>query len=46
VFNKITTLVNEEKPNGEFTIRFDESYLPSGMYIYTILAGINYFQEK
>jgi len=36
---QITTLVNEEKPAGNYTIEFDGSSLPSGVYFYQIQAG-------
>jgi hypothetical protein len=43
VFNilgqEITTLVNEEKPSGKYTVKFDASTLPSGIYLYRITAG-------
>jgi hypothetical protein len=43
VFNvlgeKIKTLVNEEKPAGEYEVEFDGSTLPSGVYLYQLQAG-------
>ncbi|MGE5497535.1 MAG: VPS10 domain-containing protein [Syntrophothermus sp.] len=36
---EIAELVNKEQLAGEYTIRFDGSALPSGIYIYTIKAG-------
>ena len=36
---QITTLVNEEKPAGNYTLEFDGSNLPSGVYFYQIHAG-------
>jgi photosystem II stability/assembly factor-like uncharacterized protein len=36
---EITTLVNELKSPGEYSVSFDASSLPSGVYIYTIRAG-------
>ena len=36
---QITTLVNEEKPAGNYTVEFDGSNLPSGVYFYQIHAG-------
>ena len=37
--NEITTLVNEEKPAGEYEVEFDGKGLPSGIYFYTLRAG-------
>ena len=36
---EIATLVNENKPAGNFEAEFDASSLPSGMYIYKLQAG-------
>ncbi len=43
--NEISTLVNEEKPAGNYEIRFDAENLPSGIYFYKIEAG-NYSSVK
>jgi carboxyl-terminal processing protease len=37
--NEITTLVNEEKPAGNYKVEFDAIGLPSGIYFYNIKAG-------
>jgi len=37
--NEITTLVNEEKSPGTYSINFNASNLPSGIYFYIIQAG-------
>lgn len=37
--NEIQTLVNEEKPTGEYKIRFDGSNLAAGIYLYILRAG-------
>jgi len=37
--SEITTLVNEDKPIGTYTIDFDASNLPSGVYFYQLRAG-------
>ncbi|MDZ7625229.1 MAG: T9SS type A sorting domain-containing protein [Ignavibacteriaceae bacterium] len=38
--NEVTTLVNEEKERGVYTISFNASALASGMYLYRIQAGL------
>ena len=37
--NEIATLINEEKPGGAYTIKFDGSSLASGIYFYQMNAG-------
>jgi hypothetical protein len=37
--NEIATLVNEEKPAGEYEVEFDGSGLPSGIYFYRLQAA-------
>ncbi len=37
--NEVATLVNEEKSAGEYSVQFDASTLPSGVYIYQLKAG-------
>ncbi|MGB5528708.1 MAG: T9SS type A sorting domain-containing protein, partial [Ignavibacteriaceae bacterium] len=36
---EVATLVNEEKPNGEYEVEFDGADLPSGIYFYQLRAG-------
>jgi photosystem II stability/assembly factor-like uncharacterized protein len=36
--NEITTLVNEEKSQGEYIVEFNASHLPSGFYFYRMLG--------
>jgi L-ascorbate metabolism protein UlaG (beta-lactamase superfamily) len=36
---EIATLINEEKPAGSYSVSFNGSNLPSGVYIYRIQAG-------
>jgi hypothetical protein len=36
---EVTTLVNEEKESGEYTIEWDASNFPSGVYFYKLTAG-------
>jgi len=37
--NEIATLVNEEKPAGEYEVEFDGRNLPSGIYFYQLKSG-------
>ena len=37
--NEIVTLVNEEKPAGNYNVIFDASKLSSGVYFYTLKTG-------
>lgn len=37
--NELSTIVNEFKPAGTYSVQFDGSLLPSGLYIYKIEAG-------
>ncbi|MBL1153401.1 MAG: T9SS type A sorting domain-containing protein [Ignavibacteriota bacterium] len=37
--NEIATLVNEEKPAGNYNVIFDASKLSSGVYFYTLKTG-------
>jgi len=37
--NEITTLVNEKKSVGSYSVEFDSKGLPSGIYFYRIQAG-------
>ncbi|MBE0571220.1 MAG: M20/M25/M40 family metallo-hydrolase [Ignavibacteriaceae bacterium] len=37
--NEVVTLVNEDKPSGEYVVEFDGSNLPSGIYFYRLQAG-------
>lgn len=36
---EVTTLINEEKPAGNYEIEFNASNLPSGIYFYKLQAG-------
>lgn len=42
---EITTMVNEEKQAGSYTLKFDGKELSSGLYFYTFKAG-NYTSTK
>ena len=42
---EITTLVNEEKPEGQYSLNFNAGNFPSGVYFYTIRAG-NFIETK
>ncbi|GBD86616.1 hypothetical protein BMS3Abin03_00537 [bacterium BMS3Abin03] len=37
--NEVATLVNEEKPAGDYKVEFNATDLPSGIYLYKIIAG-------
>lgn len=43
--NEIATLVNEEKLSGSYTVNFDASNIPSGVYFYSLNAG-NFTESK
>ncbi len=36
---EVATLINENKPEGNYEVDFNASHLPSGMYIYKIQVG-------
>ena len=36
---EVATLVNETKPAGSYSVNFDASRLPTGVYIYELKAG-------
>ncbi|MFZ0452729.1 MAG: right-handed parallel beta-helix repeat-containing protein [Ignavibacteriaceae bacterium] len=42
---EVAILVNEEKPAGIYTINFNASHFPSGIYLYTIDSG-DFHQAK
>jgi hypothetical protein len=42
---EIATLVNEEKPAGEYEVEFNAANLPSGIYFYQLNAG-SYSETK
>jgi hypothetical protein len=37
---EVATLVNAEKPSGNYSVNFDGSRLPSGVYFYRLTAGV------
>ncbi|MDP2304230.1 MAG: T9SS type A sorting domain-containing protein, partial [Ignavibacteria bacterium] len=41
----VTTLVNEEKENGKYSVEFNASKLSSGVYIYEMRSG-NFLATK
>jgi len=43
--NEVTTLVNEEKPAGEYEVEFDANTLTSSVYFYRLRAG-EFIQTK
>ncbi|RLD24218.1 MAG: hypothetical protein DRI70_08490 [Bacteroidetes bacterium] len=42
---EVATLVNEEKPTGNYQVEFDASNFPSGVYLYRLRAG-DFVQTK
>jgi len=42
---EVATLLNEEKPAGEYEVQFDGSGLTSGIYFYQLKAG-DYVQTQ
>ncbi len=42
---EVATLINEEKPAGEYNIEFNGANLPSGIYLYQLRTG-NYVETK
>ncbi len=43
--NEVATLVNEQKPAGNYEVEFDASHISSGIYFYSLHAGV-FFQTK
>jgi hypothetical protein len=43
--NEVSTLVNEEKPAGEYEVEFNARNLSSGVYFYQLKAG-SFVQTK
>jgi len=43
---EIATLVNESKPAGAYTVKFDASNLPSGVYMYRLITGSKMESKK
>jgi Secretion system C-terminal sorting domain len=44
--NEVATLVDEVKPAGEFTVKFDASSLASGVYIYRLQTDYSVATKK
>jgi len=43
---EVATLVNEEKPAGNYSCVFDASHLPSGIYLYSLNIGNQTISKK
>ncbi len=43
---KVATLVNEDKPSGNYQVKFNSKNLSSGIYIYTLRAGNKMVSKK
>ncbi|MBI2419734.1 MAG: T9SS type A sorting domain-containing protein [Ignavibacteriales bacterium] len=43
---KMMTLVDEEKEAGNYSVKYNASYLSSGIYFYRLSAGINTITKK
>jgi flagellar hook assembly protein FlgD len=44
--NEVATLANENKPAGSYEVEWNASNLPSGVYIYQLVAGTNTQMKK
>ena len=44
--NEVATLVDEEKPAGEYTVKFNASDLSSGVYIYRLQTDYSTITKK
>ena len=44
--NEVATLVNEEEPAGEYTVKFNASSLSSGVYIYRLQTDYSTITRK
>jgi hypothetical protein len=44
--NEVATLVSENKPAGRYEVEWNASNLPSGVYIYQLVAGTNIQMKK
>jgi hypothetical protein len=42
---EIATLVDEQKPAGSYSVRYDAGLLAGGVYFYRIIAG-NFVETK
>jgi ligand-binding sensor domain-containing protein len=43
---EVATLVNEEKPAGQYSVKFNAANIPSGVYFYKLQAGSNIQTKK
>jgi hypothetical protein len=44
--SEIATMVNEDKPSGEYEVIFNAAGLPNGIYVYRLTAGNNTLAKK
>ncbi len=44
--NEISTLVNEQQPPGNYSVRFNASSLSSGIYFYRLTSGLRSITKK
>jgi len=43
---QVTTLVNDELPEGDYEVTFDASGLSSGIYFYQVISGSNRLSKQ
>ncbi len=43
---EVAVLVDEVKPAGKYSVSFNATNLPSGVYVYTLITGANHISKK